>query len=233
MFHSKILPDQPIEDSYALSRFVSGGIRVKSSTISGSQFNIAGTFNASQYQFLPDLRTLTYNTIPSFSRGNSDKLLSIRVDEGVVALAYPDGNYDFLARETNGVHNITNLLDIAFTPTLAGPGQITTITPGLNGIPDNLTGWCELNFNVLFPLLPAGAVFTFQVFANRANPVNWDAVVVVQTEYNFSFVGNGNNYHAEGKRRFYVDGFISTIDFLSSAVYDLPTANIRFSHESY
>lgn len=232
-----ITPDQPIEDAYALSRFVSGGLKVVSSTISGGNFNVSGTFNASNYQFLPDLKTLTYQTIPSYCRSLTDKLLSVRVPDGLVALAYPDGRYDFLARETNGVHTISNVIE-AIVPDTSFTAQNVTFTAGVE-FPDNLTGWTTfvMQFYMVSAGNPGACSALLTINQRNADPNNWANNIVVPIFCTIDgFGSNLINTVISRYFRVYIPGFIDTIQVAAQTgtfTLGMGGNNLSIQNESY
>jgi len=127
---TSIEADEDLSTSFSRSRFVSGGLKIQSATVTGTTYTLAGTVNAISYQDLPDISTLTYNTLSSYARNNTDRVGSIPVANGVVVLAHPEGDHDFAPFETANYLSEDRCVMTNF-PSLTGAGPTAPFVTGI------------------------------------------------------------------------------------------------------
>jgi hypothetical protein len=156
--------DEDITENYNLARFVSGALEVFSATLPGGFIPIQGIINASQYQELPDLTTLSFQTIMSYKRNNVDVVSGQPVFPGIIALAHPNGQHEYQPFDTNAVFSTDNKLiyQAKFTEglvptgspwidTIPGPGFIIFDTDiAIDPLPPNLFGKLCLSINAQY-----------------------------------------------------------------------------------
>jgi hypothetical protein len=97
---TQIEQSEDLSTNFKLMRFISAGLKVKSATVSGAVFTVSGTINSILYQELPEVRNLTFPTLLQYKRDNVNALASVNIEDGVVALALPDSEHEFVVPET-------------------------------------------------------------------------------------------------------------------------------------
>jgi hypothetical protein len=123
---------EDLSQNFVLSRLSSAGFKISSSTRSGGTIDLAGIFNSVQYQDLPDLKTLTFEEVPAYSRNDVDVIAGLDVEEGVVTLTQPNSSHTYGVIETATRHQSTaNLSWDAETNITVNPGQGWVPTPAV------------------------------------------------------------------------------------------------------
>lgn len=146
--------DEKIVDNFELARFVSGALKAVSATVSGGNFNVSGVISATQYQDLPDVEALRFETISSYKRDNLNTLSCV-VTEGVCSLAHPDGAHNFVPYNTTSVTSqdallvINDEINLASDSPLWQDGAAVFDTTRITGyLPSNLSGLITVHGNI-------------------------------------------------------------------------------------
>jgi len=204
-FYVQDLPyDQQIAQNYTFARFVSGGVRLISATVTGTNFNVAGTITAVAVQQLPDVQfTLSYPTLTSYKRNDRDVVAAVPVESGVTVIAQPNGNNDFEVLNTQQTltqHGMIRAQTYAIPPTgppTAYPGWFTAL-PVVGGpatiilfdsanapgyVAPNL-GWGKVTIRAHLALKTTTAdnyIFNLTVLGRTVSAVDWTTVTVVSS----------------------------------------------------
>jgi hypothetical protein len=259
-FCKEITQDDPLEESYRYTRFISGALTVQSATVSSGNFTISGTVNAIHFQDLPPLDTINFNTLLSYSRDNSSKLGGVPVSEGVVAIAMPDDDYEFVIPELENECSKENV--IVSKDVTASHYTTTALPQGTPGIVYSASWQGGTN-----PYFPNGAhghvrlsgVLTFEINAvtpperchvqlnfikkyNYANADTWATSVVSVTEASMNFetyiaVGGSNNLTCPFDLRFYDEKDFAQFDIQAVPVVgdislDLSQSRVYYEWDS-
>lgn len=196
VFQRFISYDQNLSDDFTLGRFISGGLNLVSATTSGGAFNVSGTFTATAVQEPPDLTTLQYNLISSFKRDNMNVVTSVPVQEGIIALASPDGDHDFrVFQNVNSNTSTTTLKTASFGG--VDPGWVAAPVVGIiydsdndpGFIPPNLFEEVKVDFIVSLVYVPVAVtgisnLITLTMYGSRV-AADWVTVAPVTAAFSF------------------------------------------------
>jgi len=185
-FVTDIQPDEDLSLNYDRARIVSGLLNVVSNTVAPSvNFTISGNMNACDVQTLPNLRTLTYQTIPSFRRNQRDVVLNSQLMKGVTSLHHPESQNRFRLLESNSSENTDNFLRIGLDYTnyneavLDGfvfgaipPAYSKVLSVSQGNLPSGIEGYvtCEISFQFAGALV--GQMF-MNVVTRSLDPVDY------------------------------------------------------------
>lgn len=86
--------EEDLRQYFDFIRPISGGMVIKSTTISGTKFTLNGTANAIIKQAVTRLSDLSYKTILSYAKNNTDKIAGVGLSDEVVIVGYP-GDFQY------------------------------------------------------------------------------------------------------------------------------------------
>jgi hypothetical protein len=82
--------DENMVTNYDFFRLISAGLRIKSDTVSSSNFTLGGQLNEVLFSVLPNVLDVNNDNVLSYARGNNTYAASIPLADGVTLLASPD-----------------------------------------------------------------------------------------------------------------------------------------------
>jgi hypothetical protein len=89
LYYGSLFQEEDLAQYFDYIRPISGGLNINSSTVSGSKFNINGIMNCCLTNTVPNLNTLNFQTLASYAKNNTDKVVAVSVADGVTGVAYP------------------------------------------------------------------------------------------------------------------------------------------------
>lgn len=206
-----IREDQDIADNYVQARVVSGGFIVRSNTITPSNLLVQGDINATQVQEIPELDQISTDTLLAYKRNERDQLASVSVSEGVVALAYPDGDGTFRVPPTNSIVRPDSVLvwRAVVNQTVAPGASITVDVPFFGTAPFTIT------VQSTSATTAAQYSFTAQAFYWRFNVLSNTAVATVAGGVSSSWASGAAEFQTRYVSQTYVMDTIPAINHLT------------------
>lgn len=202
-FYNRTIPyDQLIAEKYDLSRFVSGGLCVKSNTVSTGNSDISGTISAVHFQRPPALLNLSYNQVSSYKRNRYDVQTGTSAQDGIISLANPNGSHMFRPENTDSVtstdarlnldaaYNFGDPFNAPWSDTSTGERTFFFAFRGDSYLPENFFGKFSISYSASF-LMPAAVVaanvqvvltISYDTISNDSLTVN--QVDLVDSAYN-------------------------------------------------
>jgi hypothetical protein len=221
-----IPPDEDIADSYSRARLVSAGVKIEQTTISTTNTNLAGVFNAVDVQDPQPTRNLTFQTIPSFKRNNIDVLTGTKLSEGVVSLHHPESQNPFRILETEATENTDNYLLLSYessTPALDGYNfaavSVKTIDVSSGDLPGDISGNVEISFNLTYaPLVTTSSTLSMRFTCVRKSNVDWttDQLDIIDTIEASAYVVAGGQSSVTCTQILFLPGPLESIEFIGS-----------------
>lgn len=144
---------------YTQFRTVSGGMKVRSNTVSAGSAQVQGTINLACVAQLPDYKSISYSEISALGWGGPSTSTSASAQDGVVGLHVPIGNESFRVFETSGQSDSTSSLSTTsysdepgWDVNAVGDATIKAFLSSAGDIPPNCRGTvvmtCVLHFGV-------------------------------------------------------------------------------------
>lgn len=196
-FHAVLPMDQDLGESFTWGRLVSAALGVKSSTTSGTSFNISGTINACLFEELPDLSTITYNTITSYCRDGVSVMANGTVTDGVISLYAPTGDQEYRIFEDIHNYKTQNRTELPMPTQFwargpkpeVGPWTIGSTNFAQDVIPPNCYGQSYLHgrINLQWPSGPdlVTEVTVIILFEYEVVRDDWTTIDTVVKQYEF------------------------------------------------
>lgn len=175
--------DENLSQSYVYGRLISAGLHLSSATRPSGTVDINGMMNAIQYQDIPSFKALTFSSIPSFRRDDTNVKTQISVVDGVTTLAIPFGESTYRNFVTNAVEHTENLLDISTS--IVNPFPAGVLAIGATAQVALLSVGNAAGSTAGYPLIPEGiwghVLFQLQTQQNSspAIPYGWTINVTI------------------------------------------------------
>jgi hypothetical protein len=212
-------------------RPISGGMIVKSSTISGTKFTLNGLANSAILSAATNINSLTYKNILSYAHNNTDKLAGVSISDGIVSIAYP-GDFQYaspiVVNETNTLFNQTarvpsdfgysqNWGVANFSTAGCAPGTRTQLW-SLAAMPDalrwiNQFGSFQLDYKTAGNCQATGQViFSMTVYLANGDYKTWSQTVTPTTAFSlFSSTSGATPFCLDDSMSFSTDQCIKDI----------------------
>lgn len=194
VFKQELFYNQLLSNDFTIGRYVSAGLCAKATGVPIGIFQQSGTINASAYQQLPDLDTLTFNEVTSYKRESAASVSEIPVGDGVYTIGLPDDDFEFEVLDNpNSLPKSTVLRTIA-RKTLSnpdgfnagniiwGPSGVTLFdSSSTDLIPSGLFGKTRLSgmlrFQSLATTTAGGKTVINLIVAFEEADANWTGVI--------------------------------------------------------
>lgn len=172
-YFGSILQEQDLAQNYDYLRPISAGMMVKSSTISGSKFNLNGIANAVITQASSDISSYSFKTLLAYGRSDMDKVAGVSISDGVAFCAYP-GDYLYRTPITNIDTDFTTGFTKAFLDNSASSYRVKLPQQAMPGyvVPASSDWW---GYHANIPSLDAGVEQLRLANMNKFGRVKLDA----------------------------------------------------------
>jgi hypothetical protein len=178
-FLKQLPPDEELSESYRSARLVSGGISIKSNTISGATFSVAGLINHVMVQTMPPMSSLNFSSLVSYARDAGCVARNVGVENGTLGLVSPSGNNPFLTpgypgtlKYDTSTYSTNTGTSANWTLALAATGNIFLDNTGAT-FPLNYSGRIRVQAKITHfgPAIPK--YFVLRVYGSVADAVTY------------------------------------------------------------
>lgn len=251
-YHSSLKPSSQIADDFAYSRYISGGIKVCSTTYDGGDSQLKGTITSVLSEQLPDYRALKPDKLTNIGNYRSVANVSI-VKQGVVALGWPTRAAGFAPRHNSDITNYEDSLDstlywdnemkstpewVRYQDATVGPADVV-ITDITDFMPGNLMGRFRVTFdaNVHIGAGPQSAFDTINTYV-LVKSIMHDGSVQTNRVKIHSFIPTPATYLGQpistpvlvrGTAEFQMPNYVYTIQIVMTKTIEAPLAVHRIT----